>query len=78
MPRDCEREILHPDSKGSIAALEGAPREQQGSKGEHRWSKGGAKGRTEYRILNSVNPRISRNVVNKVERRGGKYKITID
>ena len=33
---------------------------------------------TGYRIFNSVNPRISRNVVNKVERRGGKYKITLD
>ena len=33
---------------------------------------------TGYRILNSINLRISRNVVNKVERRDDKYKIILD
>ena len=33
---------------------------------------------TRYRILNSINLRISRNIVNKVERRDGKYKIILD
>ncbi len=42
-PRTLDWRLPFPFEKGSIAALEGAPREQRGSKGEHEGSRGSIK-----------------------------------